>query len=516
MHSDTPLKMGPLRRALVPSRAVFARCSFVALVTVAAIASAEAPAPVPPTRAWLTVGGSLRGQKQESTTDPVEVSGVSPTTVAFSGAHFFAPFIGLNVESRFERYFAVLETPSARIPQTAFDFNLSAAGRWAPTQWLGLELHLGVATTMRPLIQTDPLGSATNWSIGPSVGIAIELTPARAFGAKLYGRADPLGFALGGKSAGTTALSGGLQLSVFSFHVGPVQLGVALFGELVLTQIKRSGAAVDQRSVNFGLGLSARNWVDDAQLAAAKAGAKTRSIRGRVVDEAGKPVASAKVQSDAGLSATTDADGQFVLAELSDAAHQLTVEVDTFAASTQQVGAEDGEPVQIVLHHKTGPGRVRGVVKGKSGPLAGVTVTSGALQVKSDAEGVYALDNVGPGPVSVKFEAAGYTTGEELAQVAPATEATLDVTLTAVELPKAATLRGLIRPKSGTLSSATLRVVELKLRIPVKGDGRFSVEIPSGKYTLIIEARGFVTQTKSVQVSPGDQAIFHAELEPVR
>jgi hypothetical protein len=40
--------------------------------------------------------------------------------------------------------------------------------------------------------------------------------------------------------------------------------------------------------------------------------------------------------------------------------------------------------------------------------------------------------------------------------------------------------------------------------------------VPSGKYTLVIEARGFLTQTKSVDVSPGDQAIFHAELERLR
>lgn len=63
---------------------------------------------------------------------------------------------------------------------------------------------------------------------------------------------------------------------------------------------------------------------------------------------------------------------------------------------------------------------------------------------------------------------------------------------------------------------ATVRVVELKLKLPVKPDGRFSADVPSGKYTLIIEARGYLTQTKTVEVSGGDQAIFHAELEKTR
>jgi hypothetical protein len=58
--------------------------------------------------------------------------------------------------------------------------------------------------------------------------------------------------------------------------------------------------------------------------------------------------------------------------------------------------------------------------------------------------------------------------------------------------------------------------VELKLKLEVKADGRFSAEVPSGKYTLIIQSPGFVTQTHVVEVSGGDQAIFHAELERLR
>ena len=92
----------------------------------------------------------------------------------------------------------------------------------------------------------------------------------------------------------------------------------------------------------------------------------------------------------------------------------------------------------------------------------------------------------------------------------------LDFLLVAKATEVRATLRGLIRAKSGEMVKATVRVVELKLKLEVKADGRFSAEVPSGKYTLVIEARGFVTQTKTVEVSGGDQAIFHAELEPAR
>jgi hypothetical protein len=63
---------------------------------------------------------------------------------------------------------------------------------------------------------------------------------------------------------------------------------------------------------------------------------------------------------------------------------------------------------------------------------------------------------------------------------------------------------------------ATVRVVELKVKLAVKADGRFTADVPSGKYTLVIEAKGYVTQTKTVVVSGGDQAIFHTELERSR
>jgi hypothetical protein len=118
--------------------------------------------------------------------------------------------------------------------------------------------------------------------------------------------------------------------------------------------------------------------------------------------------------------------------------------------------------------------------------------------------------------VTVQVRAEGFTGADEVAQVPPGGAAQVDFTLTPKTVAVRATLRGLIRTKSGEAVKATVRVVELKLKLQVKADGRFSAEVPSGRYTLVIEARGFVTQTKSVEVSGGDQAIFHAELERLR
>ena len=77
-----------------------------------------------------------------------------------------------------------------------------------------------------------------------------------------------------------------------------------------------------------------------------------------------------------------------------------------------------------------------------------------------------------------------------------------------------ATIRGLVKSAAGKPVKAQVRISEVSLNVPVKADGRFVVQVPGGKYTLTIEAAGYVTQVKTVEVADGDQAIFHCDLQP--
>ena len=78
-----------------------------------------------------------------------------------------------------------------------------------------------------------------------------------------------------------------------------------------------------------------------------------------------------------------------------------------------------------------------------------------------------------------------------------------------------ATLSGQVRSaRGGKPVVAQLEVRELKQTISADDAGAFSVQIPGGKYTVRISAPGFVTQTKSVTVRDGDQAIFNVDLAP--
>jgi uncharacterized membrane protein len=78
-----------------------------------------------------------------------------------------------------------------------------------------------------------------------------------------------------------------------------------------------------------------------------------------------------------------------------------------------------------------------------------------------------------------------------------------------------ATLSGQVRnARGGKPVAARLELKELKQTVSCDESGQFSLQIPGGKYTIRISATGFVTQTKTVTVRDGDQAIFNLDLAP--
>jgi Carboxypeptidase regulatory-like domain len=77
-----------------------------------------------------------------------------------------------------------------------------------------------------------------------------------------------------------------------------------------------------------------------------------------------------------------------------------------------------------------------------------------------------------------------------------------------------AVLRGKVSVKEGTLVSATVKVKQKNLTVNVGADGTFRIELPGGRYEVVVEAPGYRTQTRTIDVGYGDQTIFHFELRP--
>jgi len=240
-------------------------------------------------------------------------------------------------------------------------------------------------------------------------------------------------------------------------------------------------------------------------------------VRGRVTRADGTLVAGALISLSATM-LTSDASGHFEASDLPEGAVTLKVSAPGLRPSTRQLALASGPPleVEVVLETPTGPGRITGVVRAGTKVLPGAKVQGQGAVVTSDASGAFTIEKAGPGPVKVSVSRSGYANADEVVQVPAEGTATLEVTLEPVTQRSKAKLRGVISSASGPLAKATVRVPQLKLKQVVKADGRFELEVPGGQYTLIIEAPKHVTQTRTVEVLDGDQAIFQIELEKTR
>ncbi len=488
-------------------------------------ASAQAELLSSPGRLWLTGGGSFRDHLQfDRAGQPfLRIGGnaraFAPWNVHLSGAYFFNGFLGVNFEGRGELFYAT-QPATTPVPQPAFELTPSVAARWLPVSSVSLEAQLGWAVHLRSVIAPGPRNKDV-FFMSPSFGVAVGLSPSRYFAAQLFFRAQPLGIALSKEEEfQAVVLSGGTQLSVAALRLGPAQLGAALSFEVSSATAGAVEGRTSQLGLRFGVGLSVMRAPPEQKevikLEPVAAAAKV-TLAGLAVSSDGSPLPGVVVTLDGESPARSDSAGAFTFAEVLTGPHVLRARKDGFKAASLEVPVTASPvPVTLILGAPTGPGRLRGVVRSSGGAVTGATVLIAAQSAVSDGEGKYVLEDVGPGPVTVHVSAADFTDAEELAQVPPEGEATLDFTLVPRAAEVRATLRGLIRSKSGETLKATVRVVELKLKLTVKADGRFSAEVPSGKYTLVIESRGYLPQTKTVEVSGGDQAIFHAELEKLR
>jgi len=477
----------------------------------------------------FTGGGAARISTQTSRSDGelFRVSGVSPTNAHLSGAYFFTPLLGVSLESRGELLFAVKRDPngmvsadSPNLPLPGVDASVALAVRWRPGRVFGLEGQVGPHFASRSGVSAA--GTALQRSfLGPTVGAVATLSPSRVFGLQAWVRLIPVGAGLQSDRASFLAGAVGVQAALGALRLGAVQLGLSATVEGALStgsfEVRKVSGTTDTITVNqgalrFGIGLSVLQFIPPLDVPKPSG---PQALVGRVEDAQGQPVANAKVQLDARDLATSDARGEFSFASVPDGPHQLTAELEGLTPGASEVTAPVREVVVLRLGPATGPGTLVGRVSSNELPCAGATVTAVEAKVsaKSDAEGRYTLAKVGPGPVTVKVTAPEYKDLEEVVQVQPGVSATVDFTLVPKAAAAQATLRGLVRSKTGEAVKATVRVVELKVKLAVKADGRFTADVPSGKYTLVIEAKGYVTQTKTVVVSGGDQAIFHTELE---
>lgn len=232
----------------------------------------------------------------------------------------------------------------------------------------------------------------------------------------------------------------------------------------------------------------------------------------------GSPARQAVVRVDGTFFGNADVAG-LVQGPMASGAHVLEATLDGFHAVQVPFAIPAGGAsfdVSAQLGVLTGPGRLSGVVKAAATqkPLAGaqVSVESASAPVVTGSDGAWAFDKVGPGPVRVLVQAQGFATAEEVAQVPAERSAELDVLLEALGKGSPATVRGLVRSRSGEALRASVVIKGASQKVPVSDEGRFVTSLKGGTYLFVISAPGYVSQSKKVVLADGDQVIFHVEL----
>lgn len=185
-----------------------------------------------------------------------------------------------------------------------------------------------------------------------------------------------------------------------------------------------------------------------------------------------------------------------------------------------RVTVEPGQRATLEVRTRKQPPAVGGlkivvVDKRDNKPLEGAPVVVGGKELRTDAAGQVRVGNLPAGPVLVKVSAPEFQTVEEAAVVIPGKESEMSVPLQPARRLGYATISGKVRStRQGRAIIATLVIPSANVRTRTDAQGDFSLKLKPGTYRIIISAKGHLTQTKSVTVRDGEQAIFNVDLFP--
>ncbi|WP_404364258.1 collagen binding domain-containing protein [Corallococcus coralloides] len=246
----------------------------------------------------------------------------------------------------------------------------------------------------------------------------------------------------------------------------------------------------------------------------------------QVVDaDTGAPLVGARVRVPSLLQPgmteekVTDAQGR-VTVNLPTGEQSAQVSLEGYDSTTERttVAFIENPGLAIRLHKnapKTGSLKVK-VVQGKnSAPVPDVQVVSGAARLRTDTAGELLLEGLEPGPVVVAMSAPGFRSTEEAAVVVAGQTSELVVVLSQDRKGELATLVGQVRSaRSGKPLVATVTIPQAKVRTRTDKSGAFTARVRGGTYRITLSAAGHRTQTKTVTVREGEQAILNVDLFP--
>lgn len=151
--------------------------------------------------------------------------------------------------------------------------------------------------------------------------------------------------------------------------------------------------------------------------------------------------------------------------------------------------------------------------QGQPVPDAVATLTVGEVTRQGEAgeDGSYRFEDVprGEGTLTVTVRG-GQPVVQKLDVRNEAAEVTVDLRVEAK--PRSGQVRGLVRSFGGASLAATIRIVALGVEVKADADGYFEIDVPPGEYEVVIEADGFRTQRRRVEVQSDGVVVLNADL----
>jgi hypothetical protein len=479
---------------------------------------------------------SVRHAEQETPALSAPFNGTGGTPVRILASYFFGRSGfglagGLDVE-HYGLYSPVgavgPDGKTVNLSMTGLRGSVAVCGRVALPAGLSVQGRAGYAFQMVPVVAIDSNSNAATASSiqhsSPLLAALVAWDPSPGFSASAGAQWLPV-------SIGGSSPNGPVNASAFTLG-GEMALGSFAFlgarGRALVTYEYSSFRAIGsqltftERDHRFGVGARAAFGGDEAPVAK---GPPTGpgTVRGTVsFDNAPTPASGVDVEVVGAGSVQTDINGAFVIpmvgpGTLTVRAHAPQCRV---AEATLTVPPQTDVTTALTLHRLSGPGRIRGMVfevaEGTDGrrPVGGAKVVARGAEVVSEADGSFQMESVGPGPVSVQVTTKEHKPASEVVAVPPEAEATIVILLQKSGTRRLATIKGHVRSVSGMPVRAILQIPEANSRVSAETDGGFAVRLPGGRYTVKIEAPGFVSQLRTVDVADGDQAIFNVDLKP--
>jgi hypothetical protein len=312
-----------------------------------------------------------------------------------------------------------------------------------------------------------------------------------------------------GNVTGSVVNSSGAGLSGASVTAAGLTTTTAADGSYALNNLPAGSTTIKASLTGFQSGSTTVTVVAAATTAAPAITlvSGSGSIAGNVKSSTGAAIADASVGFGGGT-ATTDANGNYILNGVPVGTVQLVASASGFQSVTQSVAVTGGNT--STANFTLTAGAAKGTVTGKitnasSGAVvASATVSWSGGSTTSNASGIYTLTNVTAGTQNITAVKTGYLARTLAIGVTGGATSTLNIPIaTAGKISVKVVTSG-----GAVVSGATVTIKGGVIATTVTGSsastGLFTTNwIPIGTYTVTVAKSGFATQTKTTTVTSG-------------